>query len=161
MIDRQKLLSDLQALLRAVEADLLARSEDAELPEVSGWLKAEYESAKEAGRTAQTLKAWVDDFVTQVAAAWVLSCVFVRYLEDNALVDPPRLSGPASDAGGGQSRLKRARHEYDHWVQNNRGQTDREYLLDIFEGLAALPAAGEVFGSHNPLNALPNWLSGD
>jgi hypothetical protein len=161
MIDRQKLLSDLQALLRTVEADLLARSEDAELPEVSGWLKAEYESAKEAGRTAQTLKSWVDDFVTQVAAAWVLSCVFVRYLEDNTLVDPPRIAGPASDAGGGQSRLKRARDEYDHWVQNNRGQTDREYLLDIFQGLAALPAAGEVFGPHNPLNALPNWLSGD
>lgn len=57
MIDRQKLLSDLQALLRTVEADLLARSEDAELPEVSGWLGAEYESAKDAGRTAQTLKA--------------------------------------------------------------------------------------------------------
>lgn len=30
--------------------------------------------------------------VTQVAAAWVLSCVFVRYLEDNSLVDPPRIA---------------------------------------------------------------------
>ena len=49
MIDRQKLLSDLQSLLRTVEGDLRARSEDAELPEVSSWLKAEYESAKEAG----------------------------------------------------------------------------------------------------------------
>ncbi|PAY16337.1 SAM-dependent methyltransferase [Rhodopirellula sp. SM50] len=161
MIDRQQLLSDLQALLRSVEADLLARSEDAELPEVSGWLKAEYDAAKKAGRTAQTFKAWVDDFVTQVAAAWVLSCVFVRYLEDNALVDPPRIAGPVSDADGGQSRLKRARDEYDHWVQNNRGQTDREYLLDIFSQLDSLQAAGEVFGPHNPLNALPNWLSGD
>jgi len=128
MIDRRKLLFDLQALLRTVEGDLRARSEDAGLPEVSGWLKAEYESAKKAGRTAQTLKSWVDDFVTQVAAAWVLSCVFVRYLEDNALVDPPRIAGPArfnedTNAGGGQSRLKRARDEYDHWVQKNRGQT--------------------------------------
>ncbi|HBJ34553.1 MAG TPA: hypothetical protein DDZ51_07270, partial [Planctomycetaceae bacterium] len=100
MIDRQKLLSDLQSLLRTVEADLRARSEDAELPEVSGWLKAEYEAAKDAGRTAQTLKSWIDDFVTQVAAAWVLSCVFVRYLEDNSLVDPPRIAGPAADDSG-------------------------------------------------------------
>ena len=161
MIDRQQLLSDLQALLRTVEDDLRDRSEDAELPEVSSWLKTQYESAKEAGRTAQTRKSWVDDFVTQVVAAWVLSCVFVRYLEDNALVDPPRITGPAKDASGGQSRLKRARDEYDHWVQKNRGQTDREYLLDIFAGLAEMPAAGEVFGRHYPLNALPNWLSGD
>ena len=50
MIERLQLLSDLQSLLRTVEFDLRARSEDAELPEVSNWLKAEYESAKTAGR---------------------------------------------------------------------------------------------------------------
>ena len=53
MIERQKLLSDLQALLRTVEADLRARSEDAGFPEVAGWLKAEYESVKVAGRGAR------------------------------------------------------------------------------------------------------------
>ena len=161
MIKRQALLTDLQSLLRVVEADLLARSEDAELPEVNGWLRAEYDAAKVAGRTAQTFKSWVDDFITQVAAAWVLSCVFVRYLEDNALLDPPRIAGPAHAVGGGQSRLKRARDEYDHWVQGNRGMTDRDYLLGVLTALAEMPAAGEVFGQHNPLMALPNWLSGD
>lgn len=157
MIDRQQLLSDLQAFLRSVAADLLARSEDAEFPEVSSWLKTECESAKKAGRTAQTLKSWVDVFVTQVAAAWVLPCVFVRHLKDNAMVDSARIAGPTEDSGVGRSRLKRTGDECDHWVQKNRGQTDREYLLDIFSGLAELPEAGEVFGT---LSTLPNLLSG-
>lgn len=78
MIDRQRLLSDLQTLLRIVEADLRSRSEDAELPEVTRWLNAEYEAAKEAGRRAQTLKAWIDGFVTQVAAAWLASMTGIR-----------------------------------------------------------------------------------
>ena len=70
MIDRAELLSDLQGLLRTLEADLLERSTSVEVPEVGEWLRAEYAKAKDAERTAQTQKQWIDDFVTQVAAAW-------------------------------------------------------------------------------------------
>ena len=49
MIDRHQLLSDLQSLLRTLEADLLDRSTSDEVPEVGEWLQAEYEAAKQAG----------------------------------------------------------------------------------------------------------------
>ena len=156
MINRQALLSDLQSLLKNLEADLLERTESDDVPEVGEWLRAEYQKAKDAERTAHTYKQWLDDFITQVAAAWVLSCVFVRFLEDNELIDPPRIAGPGA-------RLDRARDEHTLFFQDaERAKlTDREYLLDIFDGLAQSSAGKDVFGPHNPLRALPNWLGPD
>ena len=156
MIDRTALLSDLQTVLRSLEADLLDRTESTEVPEVGEWLRAEYQKAKDAERTAHTYKQWLDDFITQVAAAWVLSCVFVRFLEDNELIDPPRIAGAGA-------RLDRARDEHTLFFQDaERAKlTDREYLLDIFDGLAQSSAGKDVFGPHNPLRALPNWLGPD
>lgn len=171
MIDRQTLLSDLQSLLKRLEADLLERTESDEVPEVGEWLRAEYQKAKDAERTAHTYKQWLDDFITQVAAAWVLSCVFVRFLEDNELIDPPRIAGPAlsplhsggEGRGEGVDRLQQARDEHTLYFQDaERAKlTDREYLLDIFDGLAQSSAGKDVFGPHNPLRALPNWLGPD
>lgn len=39
--------------------------------------------------------------------------------------------------------------------------TNRDYLLAVFDELAVLPGTHEVFGEHNPIRELPNWLSGD
>ena len=86
MIDRKALLADLQDVLKSIESDLTARSDLDDIPEVREWLKAEYSKAKEAERTAHNYDDWRTDYVTQVAAAWVLSCVFVRFLEDNGLI---------------------------------------------------------------------------
>lgn len=96
MIDRPALLKDLQALLKRLEADLLERSESAEVPDVGKTLRAEYERAKQAERTAANYEDWRSDAITQAAAAWVLSCVFVRFLEDNHLIEPPKISGQTS-----------------------------------------------------------------
>ncbi len=38
---------------------------------------------------------------------------------------------------------------------------ERDYLLSVFDELARLPGTKEVFGPHNPIRELPNWLSGD
>ncbi len=134
MINRQALLSHLQAILRKLEADLLVRTDSAEVPEVGEWLRAEYQSAKQAARTAASWKEWLDDFITQVAAAWVLSCVFVRFAEDNGLIDPPRIAGPIVG-----DRLQRARDEYELYFRGvHLHDTAREYLLDVFAQFAAL-----------------------
>ncbi len=154
MIDRQQLLNDLQGLLRRLEDDLLERSESDEVPEVVQALREEYERAQKAERTALNFENWRSDQVTQVAAAWVLSCVFARFLEDNKLVEPPRMSGPGE-------RLSRARDEHEIYFRAHPKETNREYLLHLFEGLAALPGAWEVFHEHNPIRELPIWLSGD
>ena len=92
MINRAQLLADLQAVLRKLEADLLERSEA--MPEVKATLAAEHQRATQAERTAQSYEDWRADYGTQIAVAWVLSVVFARFLEDNRLVDPPRIAGP-------------------------------------------------------------------
>ena len=63
MINRQTLLSDLQKLLQRLEADLLERSQSAEVPEVGQSLRAEYDRARTAERTASGVAQAVPGFV--------------------------------------------------------------------------------------------------
>ena len=93
MIDRQQLLKDLQRLLPKIEQDILAYTESK--PELNAHLKQEYAKAKEAKRTAEHFVAWREAQITQAAVAWLLTCVFVRFLEDNELLDEPMIAGPA------------------------------------------------------------------
>jgi hypothetical protein len=154
MIDRRLLLTDLQGLLRTLEADLLERTEASEVRDVGRALRAEYDAARSAERTALSFEEWRSDAITQVAAAWVLSAVFVRFLEDNGLIEPPRLSGPGD-------RLALARDEHESYFRAHPAHTDRDYLLAVFDSLAKLPGVDELFGRHNPIRDLPGWLSGD
>ena len=183
MIDRTQLLSDLQTLVRQLENDLQERIDSPEVPEVGEKLKAEFQKAKKADRTAQTFNQWVSDYKTQVAVAWVLSATFARFLEDNGLVSPPRISGktltpspspqgegkwgsappsPWGEGGwGDEGTLQRARDEHELYFRDHPTETDREYLLWMFRQLAKLPGAQEIFGEGNLIWDLPNWLSGD
>ncbi len=154
MIDPKALLTDLQSLLKRLEADLLDRSESDEVPDVGRTLHAEFERAKQAERTVANYEDWRNDAITQAAAAWVLSCVFVRFLEDNLLTSSPRIAGP-------KERLQMARDEHEIYFRQHPRETDRDYLLAVFDELAELPGAKDVFGDHNPIRELPTWLSGD
>lgn len=154
MIDRTALLEDLKRLVTRVEADLLARSEDADVPEIAEVLRGEYERARAAKRTADTYGEWREDRITQAAVAWVLSCVFVRFLEDNDQISPPRVAGPGE-------RLRDARDAHQHYFLSHPRDTDREYLVSIFDELAASPGTAGIFGQHNALREIANWLSGD
>lgn len=158
MINRQQLLSDLKPLLKEMEADLRARCD--EVPQIDADLKAEYEQARAADRTGVTYEQWRADLITQVAVAWVLSSVFVRFLEDNALISPPRISGPLHGAGT-DAGLQRARDERETFFKTHARETDREYLLTVFDDLAKLSGTKDVFGAHNVTLAYRNWLSGD
>ena len=158
MIDRQRLLNDLKTLLKEVEADLRARCD--EVPQIDADLKKEYEQARAADRTGVTYEEWRADLITQIAVAWVLSCVFVRFLEDSALIAPPRISGPLHGAGT-DAGLQRARDERETYFKTHAKQTDRDYLLAVFDDLANLPGTQDVFGPHNPVSAYRDWLSGD
>ena len=79
------LVKDLKREVGALEVDLLRQV--TELPELEASLRAEHGSATAVGRTAETWAVWLDAQVTQAAVAWVLACVFVRFCEDNDLVD--------------------------------------------------------------------------
>jgi hypothetical protein len=158
MIDRKQLLADLKPLLRELEADLRARCD--EVAQINADLLKEYEQARAANRAGVTFEEWRADLITQVAVAWVLSSIFVRFLEDNELISPPYISGPLHGAGDGHG-LMRARDERDVFFRSHPKQTDREYLLAVFDDLAKLPGTKDVFGPHNPVNAYRDWLSGD
>lgn len=87
------LVKDLKKQLALVEADLRARSEQPDL-EWAADLRAAYGSAFERGRTSQTWSAWRDDEIAQVAVAWVLATVFLRFCEDNDLLGAQWIAGP-------------------------------------------------------------------
>lgn len=151
MIGRPALLSDLQALLKELEADLRERA--TEVPELDARLREDHRLAREAGRTADAFEEWREEPITQAAAAWILGCVFVRFMEDNGLVETPRLSGPGD-------RRTLARDHHTLFFQKHPTLSDREYLEDVFRQVATLPAAKELFDqAHNALWTL--GVSGD
>src|SRR5262245_58294 len=94
MIDREALLEDLQALVEDLRDDIRERVE--EQADVGARLREEHRAAREAGRTGEAYETWREEPTTQAAVAWVLGGVFVRFLEDNGLVETPRLSGPGA-----------------------------------------------------------------
>lgn len=140
------LLTDLQALLRRLEDDL---REQARGTALHAGLEAEYEQARGARRTGEAFEIWREQEITQAAVAWVLAAVFVRYVEDNDLVPAPYLAGPGE-------RLQRARERQQAHYARCPTDADTEYLLAVFEELAALPGLGPLFDrAHNPLWELP------
>ncbi|WP_406838506.1 BREX-2 system adenine-specific DNA-methyltransferase PglX [Streptomyces sp. AHU1] len=143
-LDRTRLLKDLQAQARLLEDDLRERAE-AE-PEFRNALRVEYDKAVMAERTAAMYETWRDERVVQIAAAWVLACVFVRFSEDNGLISDPWLSGPGD-------RLAEAQDRHDAYFRDNPARNDRDWLLDSFDFLAKShrTVAGLFDSTHNPL----------
>ena len=130
VIDPKQLLTDLQKLLKRLEPDIRSRCESN--PDIDARLRGEYDTAKSANRTAQAYEVWRDDYITQVAVAWILGCVFVRFLEDNGLIDTAWLAGP-------NDRLQLARDQNTLYFQANPTYSDREYLEHTFHEIAKLP----------------------
>ena len=102
MINPKALLTDLGKLLPVLEDDLREQCE--RVPELGARLQAEYAAAKDADRTGEPFMSWREQQQVQAAAAWVLGCVFVRFLEDNRLIDEPLLSGPGYRPGRARDR---------------------------------------------------------
>ncbi|GKW48595.1 BREX-2 system adenine-specific DNA-methyltransferase PglX [Halomonas sp. NCCP-2165] len=153
MIDREKLLSDLKGELPKIEADILHYSE--RRAELGQHLQEEYQKAVEAGRTAEHFVAWREAQITQAAAAWVLTCVFVRFLEDNGLLDEPVLSGPVSREDGSRP-LAHAKERITHHFSEHPAHAEREYLLALFRELDQFPVIDALLDPrHNPLWQIP------
>lgn len=153
MIDRQQLLKDLQRLLPKLEKDILAYCN--QNAERSQHLQDEYKKAQEAGRTSEHFVEWQSAQITQAAVAWVLICVFIRFMEDNGLLAEPVLSGPVQRPGGSQP-LKHAKDRIEAYFNQHPTHAEREYLLQLFAQLEQLPAVAELLDHrHNPLWQIP------
>ncbi len=146
MIERGKLLAGLKPLVRNLEADLRARCDsDAAYRQR---LTTDWQAAREAGRTAEALETWAEGQFTQSAVAWILACVFVRFCEDNALLEAPLLAG--ADRRG-QSAV--ARQEAFYLKQPLA--SDNDYLRDVFAAAARLPGLADVFKVQRALLEAP------
>ena len=114
------LTTDLKAQVLALENDLRDRVE-ADLDLKARW-QGEHRQAIEADRTSAAWVSFRDDRVTQAAVAWVLTSVFVRFCEDNGLVSPVWIAGPAH-------RRQEALDAQLAYFREHPEHTDREWLL--------------------------------
>ncbi|MFF0887828.1 BREX-2 system adenine-specific DNA-methyltransferase PglX [Streptomyces sp. NPDC003456] len=117
---------------------------------VAGRLRAEYDQAFKLSRTGATWSAWLDERVTQVAVAWVLGTVFVRFCEDNRLIPEPYLTGPDAE------RRDLAEARYRQYVEEEQDPTYRGWLERAFAELGSGQAGKLLFNKRrNPLYQIP------
>lgn len=153
MINAPQLLADLTKLLKRLEGDLLQRIE--EHADLKASLQAEWQAARDADRCAETFETWVDQVITQAGVHWLLSCVFLRFIEDNQLVDRPWLGGTPESG-----RLTLARDRHEAYFSAHPLQNDRDYLLNAFREAGTLLGLHTFFDeAHNPVFRL--GVSGD
>jgi hypothetical protein len=153
VINAPQLLADLIRQLKRLEDDL--RHRIGEQPELDANLRAEWQAARDADRCAETFETWADQVITQAGVHWLLSCVFLRFIEDNQLVDRPWLGGTPESG-----RLALARDRHESYFQVHPLQSDRDYLLTSFREAGALPGLRTFFDeAHNPVFRI--GISGD
>ena len=153
MINAPQLLADLSRLLKCLEDDL--RQRIADVAELRASLQAEWQAARDADRTAETFETWADQVITQAGVHWLLSCVFLRFIEDNELVERPWLSGTPESG-----RLALARDRHEAYFREKPLESDRDYLLACFREAGTLPGLHTFFDeAHNPVFRL--GISGD
>ncbi|HUZ56113.1 MAG TPA: BREX-2 system adenine-specific DNA-methyltransferase PglX [Streptosporangiaceae bacterium] len=137
------LTTDLQRQVLILEDDLRMRV--AADPEMEDLWKQEHQRALDKDRTAASWVAWRDDRVTQAAVAWVLTTVFIRFCEDNALVTPVWITGP-------EGRRQEALDAQLAYFRAHPEDTDREWLMQAIGYLAGLPATEALVDSHSALH---------
>ena len=147
------LLKDCQRLVKELEKDIRARAE------ADPVVVAQYAKARDQKKTSVVFGAWLSEQVTQAAVAWVLASVFVRFLEDNRLIDQAWISGP-DDADQTKSQLKQAVLNREAYLNERPQDNDAQYLQHVFKFIGQLPACRDLFAAdRNPLYRLS--VSGD
>ncbi|MDL4820778.1 BREX-2 system adenine-specific DNA-methyltransferase PglX [Actinomadura opuntiae] len=143
MIDRKALLADLKKQVGTLEGNLRERAADD--ADTHARLHGEWQKAREASRIAATYETWLDDRVTQAAVAWVLGTVFLRFCEDNGLIEMPFLAGPGD-------KLDLAQERQADYIRQNPHDTDRDWILAGFKEMSRSSVAAGLFDrAHNPM----------
>nr|WP_245349515.1 BREX-2 system adenine-specific DNA-methyltransferase PglX [Brachybacterium fresconis] len=141
--------TDARRLVLEVEGDLRAvLAADGEKD--SEW-RDKHTAALRGNRTSTDFASWRDEHITQVAVSWVLTTVFVRFLEDNGLISPRWFAGHGArrtEATDAEQAYFRAHPEH----------TAREWILQSIEHLAGLPATAQLVDAKSMLHQIP--LSG-
>ncbi|GAA2996654.1 BREX-2 system adenine-specific DNA-methyltransferase PglX [Streptomyces lactacystinicus] len=143
-LDRAVLVTGVRKQVRMLEADLRERSDDVD--RYHDRLRALYGHARASGRTVATYGAWRDERIAQAAVAWVMGTVFVRFSEDNGLIDRPFIAGP------GRRLTKAEELQAAHRVEHP-GANDQDWLAEAFTHLERSHVAmARIFDkARNPL----------
>jgi hypothetical protein len=136
VVNIKTLLPGLKKLVVELAEDLLVRS--TENAEIDAGLREAFSQIERGGRTAQAFETWREDYLDQVAVAWVLACVFVRFMEDNHLIDECWLAGEGE-------RRKLAEDAHELFFREHAHDTDREYFQHVFKEVGKSPAAKDLF----------------
>ncbi|MDE1675015.1 BREX-2 system adenine-specific DNA-methyltransferase PglX [Nocardia gipuzkoensis] len=134
----------LQGQVRRLVDDL--RTQVASDRELDAKLRLEHARAKDAKRVGVSYETWLEGELDQAAVAWVLGCVFVRFCEDNRLVERVWIGGPEKHASA--ERAMEARQAY---VIANPTRYEREWLREAFTHLKNQRATSKIFDEHNPV----------
>lgn len=141
------LLPDLQKLVLRLLEDLKERA--VENKDVDTRLRSVFALHQKQNRTAQAYEMWRTDELEQVAVAWVLGCVFIRFLEDNDLLGKTFLAGEGS-------RQEDADAFHSTYFRQNPVQSDRDFFYHVFGEMKKILALTDLFSE----NRTPLWLVG-
>jgi hypothetical protein len=147
VVDIKTLLPELKKLVTELSEDLLARSAATE--DIKTGLREAYTQIEKGGRTSDAFEVWLEDYLDQVAVAWVLGCVFVRFMEDNHLIDECWLAGEGD-------RRKQAEDSHELYFREHPLESDREYFEHVFREVGKIPACQDLFAE----GKTPLWAVG-
>ena len=142
MINSADLTATLARQVSVLVDDLRERAD--EVPKIGQRITQQWKTAADSGRTDREMTAWREDLFAQVAASWVLGCVFVRFCEDNELLPDSMLSGPGD-------RRRWARKTQVDFFRDEPAAGERRYLEHVFECAAKSNGLSDVFGKHSPV----------
>ena len=130
-------LPELKKQVLILWEDLLERATNN--PEVSAKLQEAYHQIEKSGRVGEPFEVWREDYLDQVAVAWILACLFVRFMEDNGLIGECYLAGEAE-------RRKLAEDTHELYFREHPHESDRDYFEHVFREVGDIPACRELFG---------------
>jgi hypothetical protein len=145
VIEPALLVADLQQWVRELERDLLEHAESD--TETDNKLRQRHRTAGNRSRTGLSFEAWRTQQLTQVAAGWVIACVFTRFCEDNGLLTEALLAGPGD-------RLAESRERQLEYFRQYPAHSDLDYLRAAVQRLIRYEPTRALADQHNPMHLL-------
>jgi len=142
------LTAALQPVIRSLVTDMRSRlTVDATL--LQTW-QTEHAQAHAADRVGTSFEEWSEEQLQQAAAGWVLTTVFLRFIEDNDLFGPRQVFLTGFDA----DRRAVGRDYEAALYQAHPDYSYRAYLRHCFAQLADVPATKDLVGPHAAIHII-------
>ncbi|MBD8029790.1 BREX-2 system adenine-specific DNA-methyltransferase PglX [Corynebacterium gallinarum] len=136
------LTTALQPVVTMVLDDMRSRL-DSDKETTARW-KADYDAARKAERVGGSFGDWCEDLLLQAAVGWVLTTVFVRFIEDNELFGP----GGTLISGQTLQRRSAARDREQRFYAEHPHLNYLGYLEEVCEQLREVPATSGLVDDH-------------